>query len=162
MKTTIKQFATLTVLSFLLLTVNANAHGRAVKHTCFDESEATLQLVSWMTKEIIWEVNSADITEFAEEAESEQIVENWMIDTEIWNFNSVFPEETEAGLTIENWMTDYNVWNVETTENETGLSVEPWMISLKKWRKTEMRKIQHHHIYCPIHSEIANQQIIKL
>ncbi len=134
MKTTMKQFATLTVLSFLLLTGNANAHGRAVKHTCSEESESTLQLESWMTNEIIWEVNSADIAEFAEEAESELTVENWMIDTESWNFNSVFAKETEAGLTIEDWMIDYNVWNVETTENETGLSVEPWMINDDIWK----------------------------
>lgn len=134
MKTTMKQLATVTFLAFLLLTGNANAHRTAVKHVCFDESEATLQLESWMTNEIIWEVNSTDITEFAEEAESELTVENWMIDTEIWNFNSAFTEETEAGLTIEDWMTDSNFWNVETTENEPELSVESWMINDEIWK----------------------------
>jgi hypothetical protein len=64
MKTTMKQLATVTVLVFLLLTGNANAHGRAMKHVCFDDSEATLQVESWMTNETIWNSNNTVITEF--------------------------------------------------------------------------------------------------
>lgn len=108
MKTTMKQLATVTFLAFLLLSGNANAHGTAVKHVCFEESESTLQVESWMTNESIWEVNSAVITEFTEEA--------------------------EAGSAIEDWMTDYNIWNVKTTENEPELSIEPCMISHKIWK----------------------------
>jgi hypothetical protein len=129
-----KQLATVTFLAFLLLAGNANAHGTALKHVSFEESEPTLQLESWMTNEFIWEVNSAVITEFEEETESKQIVENWMINTEIWNFNSAFEEETEAGLAIEDWMTDHNAWNVETTENEPELSIESWMINKEIWK----------------------------
>ncbi len=134
MKTTMKQLSTVTVLAFLLLTGNANAHGRAVKHTCFDESEATLQLESWMTNETIWNSNTADISEFTVETEFEHKIENWMINPEIWNFNSVFTEETEAGLAIENWMTDQNIWDLKNAEIEPELALESWMINNETWK----------------------------
>ncbi len=134
MKTTMKQLATVTFLAFLLLTGNANAHGRAVKHACFDESEATLQVESWMTNETIWNSNTTVITEFKGESESEQIVENWMINTEIWNFNNVFAEATEAELAIENWMTDQNFWNFENAEMEPELALESWMTNNEIWK----------------------------
>ena len=134
MKTTMKQLATVTALAFLLLTGNANAHGRAMKHVCFDESESTLRLESWMTNETNWNSNTTVISEFTIETEPEQIVETWMINTEIWNFNNKFTEATEADLAIEDWMTAQNVWNVETTENEPVLSVESWIINNEIWK----------------------------
>ena len=134
MKTTMKQLATATVLAFLFLTGNANAHGRAVKHACFGESEATLQLESWMTDETIWDSNTTAISQFTVETEFENKIENWMINTEIWNFNSAFTEVTEAGLAIENWMTDHNIWNFENAEIEPELALESWMINNETWK----------------------------
>lgn len=134
MKTTMKQLATAAVLAFQLLTGIANAHGTAPKHTRFGESEATLQLESWMTNETIWNSNTIVISEFTTETEFEYKIENWMINTEIWNFNSVFTEETEAGLAIENWMTDQNLWDLKNEEIEPELSLESWMISHEIWK----------------------------
>ena len=134
MKTTMKQLATVTVLAFLLITGNANAHGKALKHACFYESEATLQLESWMTDETIWDSNTTTIPQFTVETEFENKIENWMINTEIWNFNSAFTEVTEAGLAIENWMTDHNIWNFENAEIEPELALESWMINNETWK----------------------------
>ncbi len=134
MKTTMKQLATVTVLAFLLLTGNANAHGTAVKYASFDESEATLQLESWMTDETIWNSNTTAISQFTVETEFEHKIENWMINPEIWNFNSAFTEETEVGLAIENWMTDQNIWDLKNEEIEPELALELWMINNEIWK----------------------------
>lgn len=131
MKTTMRQLATGTILAFLLLTGNANAHGTAVKHTCCEKNQATLQLKGRMADEFIREVNSVIITE---ETEYEQVVENWMVKAETWDFNSVVAEETEAGLTIEDWMTDLNVWVFENVDTEPELSLELWMIDTEIWK----------------------------
>ncbi len=134
MKTTMKHLAAGTFIALLLLVGNVNAEGTETKASGRESIESTLQLENWMTNESIWNTNSLNIGEFAQETETGMDLETWMTSSETWNVSSNFVEETETGLELENWMTSEETWNVNNMNSETELKVESWMLDNNNWK----------------------------
>jgi len=70
-----------------------------------EEFEPALQLESWMTDLVTFDVFS-----FAYEDEAERAldIESWMLNTKFFQPGT----EMEEALQLESWMTDNNVWNI--------------------------------------------------
>jgi hypothetical protein len=134
MKTTMKHLAAGTFIALLLLVGNVNAEGTETKASNHESIESTLQLENWMTDESVWNANSLNIVEFAQETEAGMDLETWMTNSETWNVSNNFVEETVTGLEIENWMTSEETWNVNNFDSETELEVENWMIDNNIWK----------------------------
>ena len=62
MKTIVKQLATGTFLTFLLLVGNVNAEGTETNTLNSEIIETSLQVENWMTDETIWNTNSFTTT----------------------------------------------------------------------------------------------------
>ena len=76
---------------------------------------------------------------FAEEAEKNLQLEDWMVNDNLFNVNTNwFKVETEAALQLEDWMMNQDLFNVKTVEisNETEapLLMEDWMTNTKIWK----------------------------
>jgi len=98
------------------------------------ETEAPLELESWMTDESIFH-SSLNIET---ETEAPLALEDWMTNENVFNVNNfTLEEEAEEALSLENWMTDDNYFEVKTVkiieETEEPLELEEWMTSEKIW-----------------------------
>ncbi len=131
MKTTIKQLATGTFIAILLFVGTVKAE--ATKVSGHVNMETTLQLENWMTDETVWNTNSINITDFAQETENEMALEDWMTDSKYWNYNTNILEEAETSLELENWMINDANWNVNNIDDEPELTIEQWMINETFW-----------------------------
>lgn len=112
MKTTVKQFATVTFIALLLLAGNVKADGTEIKATALETIETTLELENWMTNETIWETNTFNAADFALETDTELELESWMTTDSMWNSEIKMGTETEAELELEDWMTDRKIWKL--------------------------------------------------
>jgi len=134
MKTTVHQIAASTFIALLLMVINVKAEGTETKASGQAIIETTLLLENWMTDETFWNSNLDNMTEFFQETEKEQELEEWMINTESWNVNNHFAEEVETDLELENWMIDKATWHVKNIEKESDSVVEHWMICEHIWK----------------------------
>lgn len=136
MKTTVKQFATVTFIALLLLAGNVKAEGTEIKASGLEIIETTLQLENWMTDEIIWETNTFYAGDLALEKETDIELESWMTNDSMWNSDMHFDTETETEveLELEDWMTSEENWNVQEADIEKELALENWMVDSKIWK----------------------------
>jgi len=134
MKTTVKQLATATFIAFLVLAGNLNTEATEIKASNRENSETTLELEKWMTDETMWNTNTVNVAEFAQETEAELELEDWMTNTEIWNSDYSVDQEVESDLELEGWMINETTWNTDNMENESALTVEPWMLDNSFWK----------------------------
>lgn len=71
------------------------------------------------------------------EMENEIIVEDWMIDLNLWSDGQVEKDVAEEELSIEDWMTDASLKHWVSSEsnnvNESEIVVENWMTDLEQW-----------------------------
>ena len=107
MKTIVKQLATATIITLLLIVMNVKAEGSEKRCSKFRNMETTLQLENWMTDETIWNVNSVNIEEFVQETETGLELEDWMINETTWNTKDI---KNESGLQIDSLRTAENIW----------------------------------------------------
>ena len=107
MKTIVKQLTVATLIAFLVTIGNVKTKATETKASGIENNETPLQLEKWMVDETIWNTNSANTEEFAQETEAKLELEDWMINETIWYVDNT---EKEAGLTVEPWMLDESVW----------------------------------------------------
>jgi len=131
MKTTVKQIAAGTLMSFLLIAGNFKSEGTEIKSSVIEVTETSLQLESWMTEETVWNTNSVYMADLAPETEIELDLESWMTSEIAWSLNNNLVPETEVELELESWMTGETIWNAVETEVEAELVLENWMLENK-------------------------------
>jgi len=134
MKATVKQLATITFISLLLMVLNVRAEGTETTALKNENIETALELENWMTDESIWNTNTAMYLNIAPETETELSVEEWMTTSDNWNIYFNIENETEAGLKLEGWMTSDFTWNSNLTETEPELKLELWMMDENIWK----------------------------
>jgi len=90
-----------------------------------------------MTDETIWNTKSISFAEISQETEATLELESWMTSTETWNLNNSYVEESEAGMELESWMTSEDTWNSfgNIQETETELTIENWMTNENNWNR---------------------------
>ena len=128
MKTTVKQIAAGTLMSFLLMAGNFKSEGTEIKSSVIEVTETSLQLESWMTDETVWNTNSVFMADFALETETELDIESWMTSENTWILNNNLVPETEVEMELERWMSGETLWNAVETEVEAELVLENWML----------------------------------
>ena len=70
------------------------------------------------------------------EAESELLLEDWMVETNSWGENAskqLFEAEKEIDNVMEPWMVDFNLEDKVYAENDVEVQLEPWMMSTDTW-----------------------------
>jgi len=107
MKTTLKQIAAGTFIVLLVLAGNVKAAETELKASALEITETSLQFENWMTSEAVWNTNSLSSLDFALETEANMEIESWMTNETIWNAEQIIKDEK---LIIENWMVDSEVW----------------------------------------------------
>ncbi len=134
MKATVKQLATITFISLLLMVLNVKAEGTETAALNNETIETAMALENWMTDETIWNTNSTIIIDFAPESETELGLEEWMTNTESWNILFSIETETDADLGVENWMISDSNWFILPLEKDSALQMESWMTDTKTWK----------------------------
>lgn len=74
--------------------------------------------------------------QFKLEAESDLLIENWMVNLNSWEASEKII--SEESIKIEDWMLDANedYWKAkQENASEEDLRVEDWMSNLTKWNK---------------------------
>lgn len=135
MKTTMKQLTAVSFIALILLVSNVSAEGTQAKASGYVNNlnnESSLQIENWMINSEIWNVKTNTIY-FADQPEATLEVENWMVTN--WEMQNMLENQAEPALEVEIWMTSANVWNTTdfSAENETALNVENWMMENKAW-----------------------------
>jgi len=132
MKATVKQLATITFISLLLIVMNVKAEGTESAALKNENIETTLKLENWMTDETIWNTNTTSFF-INPEKETELALDDWMTNSTTWNTGFNFTEETESALELEDWMTSNTTWFMIPVENDSNLQLEAWMTNEKYW-----------------------------
>lgn len=134
MKATVKQLATITFISLLLMVLNVRAEGTETTATASknENVESALVLENWMTDSSIWNTSTALFIDT--ETETELSMENWMTNSESWNISFDVVDEMEPGLEMEEWMTSHSNWFIVPVENDSELQLENWMTDAKTWK----------------------------
>ena len=110
-----------------VLTGNVSATESDVKASSHESIETALVIEDWMMDENVWSTTEFGIV--APEAKLE--VENWMTNQFVWDFEN-------QSLALENWMMDKSIWEVENaveveTIKEKDLALEQWMLNENIW-----------------------------
>lgn len=130
MKTTMKQLTAVSFVALILLVSNVSAEGTQAKASGYVNNEASLQVENWMINSEIWNVKTNTFN-FVDQPESALEVENWMVTN--WEMQNMLTDQAEPELEVESWMTSADVRNTTnfSAENETALNVENWMMENK-------------------------------
>lgn len=135
MKTMMKQLTAVSFVTLILLVSNVSAEGTQAKASGYVNNvnnESSLQVENWMINSEIWNVKTNTIY-FVDQQEAALEVENWMVAN--WEMQNMLADQADQALEVESWMTSANVWKTTgfSTENETALNVENWMMENKAW-----------------------------
>ena len=133
MKTTVKQLATITFISLLLMVLNVKAEGTESTALKNENVETTLEMENWMTDSSIWKTE-ATFFYISPESETELGLDEWMINSATWSTGFQFNEETESGMELEDWMVNDSNWFVIPQEKESALQLEAWMTNETYWK----------------------------
>lgn len=127
-----KQLTAVSFVALILLVSNVSAEGTQAKASGYVNNESSLQVENWMINSEIWNVKTNTIY-FVDQPEAALEVENWMVAN--WEMQNMLADQAEPALEVESWMTSANVWNNTdfSVENETALNVENWMMENKAW-----------------------------
>ena len=134
MKTTVKNLATVTFLTMLLMFGIRNAKGTDLKALSLKTIETSIQLENRMTYETTLESSSFLFEELVLETETGLEIESWMTGSEYWYFNTHLVLEAETNLELEVWMTCEDMWEVQETAVDEELTIESWMVDAEVWR----------------------------
>lgn len=135
MKTTMKQLTAVSFIALILLVSNVSAEGtqaRASGYVNNVNNESSLRIENWMINSEIWNVKTNTI-DFVDQSDSPLEIENWMMVN--WEMQSMLADQAEPAMEVESWMTSPEVWNTTgfSAEKETALNVESWMMENKAW-----------------------------